>query len=190
MDGEWGRTVTQTFATLWVARAGATPGVGPQLVILVRPPLAPSAKVDPVRVTPSPCPPRAAPPFIPRGNATEDRRHGPSCCWGGVPSRGSTSTCHGSGRPSPVYTPSRTRGGRRRTARPKLPSGSPGQREIEKRSREKSYGFLPAEHAKKSRKFDYNNSLTAPSIPVEATLRRTMFPSRSIRKFAGIFWTL
>ncbi len=39
-------------------------------------------------------------------------------------------------------------------------------------------------------KFDYNNSLTAPSIPVEATLRRTMFPSRSIRKFAGIFWTL
>ena len=127
MDGEWGRTVTQTFATLWVARAGATPGVGPQLVILVRPPLAPSAKVDPVRVTPSPCPPRAAPPFIPRGNATEDRRHGPSCCWGGVPSRGSTSTCHGSGRPSPVYTPSCTRRCRRGSARPRCCRGSPGR---------------------------------------------------------------
>ncbi len=39
-----------------VARAGRLPTGGPQLVSLVRPPLAPSAKVDPVRVTPTPCP--------------------------------------------------------------------------------------------------------------------------------------
>ena len=65
-----------------LGRAGRTPAHGrdaQRLFYPIAPPGRPSAQSSATWGSSSPLPPRAAPPFIPRGSATENRGHVSSC---------------------------------------------------------------------------------------------------------------